>query len=252
MAYELSSSVKYVNPILGFYTEGPWTGATLPLALAAAKAGIVDGIRVQGMGCIVKAGDETFARKYWFKDGVDDTDLVEFTSGVSTFSALTDSPYDNTLLAPALNSKQDRLAGIVSGCEITVETFVGTPVATNKQIKVSKGLALTNSWYIPTSEYSKLADTISSEITLCPTGGDFKYYDVVADTSGAITIHEGTPSTAPAHYVIIDPLTEVLLGFITVGDAVIEEPTPVVGGYIPLSGSNSITGDLDLQILYLE
>jgi len=121
------------------------------------------------------------------------------------------------------NSKQDRLAGIVSGCEITVETFSGTPVATNKQIKVSKGLALTNSWYIPTSEYSKLADTISSEITLCPTGGDFKYYDIVADNTNAITIHEGTPSTSPVHYVI-DPLTEVLLGFITVGDAVIEEP----------------------------
>lgn len=143
----------------------------------------------------------------------------------------------------ALNSKQDRLAGIVSGCEITVETFSGTPVATNKQIKVSKGLALTNKWYIPTSEYSKLADTVSAEITLCVTGGDFKYYDVVADSAGAITIHEGTPSTSPAHYVI-DPLTEVLLGFITVGDAVIEEPAIVVTsltkknqGFGVLSGS---------------
>lgn len=128
------------------------------------------------------------------------------------------------LSIPLINSKQDRLAGIVLGCEIIVETFAGTPVATNKQIKVSKGLALTNKWYIPASEYSKLADTISAEITLCPTGGDFKYYDIVADNTNAITIHEGTPSTAPAHYVI-DPATEVLLGFITVGDAVIEEPT---------------------------
>lgn len=141
------------------------------------------------------------------------------------------------LSIPLINSKQDRLAGIVSGCEITVETFTGTPVATNKQIKVSKGLALTNKWYIPTSEYSKLADTVSAEITLCVTGGDFKYYDIVADNTNAITIHEGTPSTSPVHYVI-DPATEVLLGFITVGDAVIEEPvvTPssrIYSNYFP-------------------
>jgi len=86
------------------------------------------------------------------------------TGGVSTFESLTDSPYDNTQLAAALNSKQDRLAGIVSGCEITVETFTGTPVATNKQIRVTSG-----TWYIPTSEYAKATDTVSAEITLCPT-----------------------------------------------------------------------------------
>jgi len=313
MAYELSSSVKYVKPILGFYTEGPWT------SLVEANANIDPAIRVQGMACkIIIAG---VAHIYWYRDGVLDADLVEFMGGssfdpenittnlvfnpsfdrninrirvdglttylqeiilsdigtiltnvqidpsgfrrarleanaIGGFTLSYTSPEGNNQVVilpdktelskvgryispPAIlhdldiphkkyvddlsNSKQDRLAGIVSGCEITVETFSGTPVATNKQIKVSKGLALTNSWYIPTSEYSKLADTISSEITLCPTGGDFKYYDIVADNTNAITIHEGTPSTAPAHYVI-DPLTEVLLGFITVGDAVIEEP----------------------------
>ena len=138
------------------------------------------------------------------------------SGGVSTFSALTDSPYDNTLLATALNSKQERINGIVSGCIISVETFVG--VGTNKRVRVTNG-----TWYITPSEYTKATDTVSSEITLCVTGGDFKYYDIVADDTGAITIYEGTPSTAPAHYVI-DTLREVLLGFITVGDSVIEEP----------------------------
>lgn len=313
MAYELSSSVKYVKPILGFYTEGPWT------SLVEANANIDPAIRVQGMACkIIIAG---VAHIYWYRDGVLDADLVEFMGGssfdpenittnlvfnpsfdrninrirvdglttylqeiilsdigtiltnvqidpsgfrrarleanaIGGFTLSYTSPEGNNqvvilpdktelskvgryISSPTLsndldiphkkyvddlsNSKQDRLAGIVSGCEITVETFSGTPVATNKQIKVSKGLALTNSWYIPTSEYSKLADTISSEITLCPTGGDFKYYDIVADNTNAITIHEGTPSTSPVHYVI-DPATQVLLGFITVGDAVIEEP----------------------------
>jgi len=156
--------------------------------------------------------------------------------GSSTFEDLTDSPYDNTQLATALNSKQDRLAGIVSGCVITVESFVG--VDTNKRIRVTSG-----TWYIPTSEYTKATDTISDEITLCPIGGDFKYYDIVADNTNAITIHEGTPSTSPAHYVI-DPLTQVLLGFITVGDAVIEEPTAIVGGFVPLTGTLEMRGDL--------
>jgi hypothetical protein len=95
MAYELSSSVKYVNPILGFYTEGPWT------SVSDANANIAPAIRVQGMACkIIIAG---VAHIYWYRDGILDTDLVEFTSGVSTFSDLTDSPYDNTQLAAALS-----------------------------------------------------------------------------------------------------------------------------------------------------
>jgi len=232
MAYELSSSVKYVNPILGFYTEGPWT------SLVEANANIDPAIRVQGMACkIIIAG---VAHIYWYRDGVLDADLVEFMGGssfdpenittnlvfnptasdrsihkVRTQAGIThlqqlvlaegstqisniqinsgdlrsaivylsalghatigyDSPEGNNQLivkpnwvelmkvgryttAPTIsndldiphkkyvddlsNSKQDRLAGIVSGCEITVETFSGTPVATNKQIKVSKGSA---------------------------------------------------------------------------------------------------------------
>lgn len=334
MAYELSSSVKYVNPILGFYTEGPWTGADITAALNAAYAGIDPGIRVQGMGCTIQVDGEE-ARKYWFRDGVADGDLIEFTSGSgfdpeniltnllfgstssprklerfydtgtgfqytggvsfedsytvlehkrvaagitrlaqliltaqSSLALVYDSPtgYNRLELtdsltqilkvaryfsAPTLsndldiphkkyiddlsNSKQDRLAGIVSGCVIAVETFAGTPVATNKQIRVTNG-----TWYIPTAEHSKLADTVSSEITLCPTGGDFKYYDIVADDSGEVTIHEGTPSTAPAHYVI-DPLTQVLLGFITVGDAVIEEPVLDLSGYVTRNGNETIS-----------
>jgi hypothetical protein len=145
--------------------------------------------------------------------------------GSGDFASLTGSPYDNTNLATDLNSKQNRINGIVSGCEITVETFVG--VGTNKRIRVGDG-----TWYISPSEYTKGTDTVSSEITLCVTGGDFKYYDVVADNTGVITIHEGTPNTSPAHYTI-NPLIEVLLGYVLVGDAVIETPTPVVSGFIP-------------------
>ncbi len=162
------------------------------------------------------------------------------SGGVSTFSALTDSPYDNILLASALNSKQDRINGIVSGCVITVETFIG--VGTNKRIRVTDG-----TWYITPSEYTKATDTVSSEITLCVTGGDFKYYDIVADDSGAITIYEGTPSTAPAHYVI-NPLTEVLLGFITVGDAVIEEPSVISDSLEKkFEGIDLVTGSFTLD-----
>jgi len=165
--------------------------------------------------------------------------------GSGDFASLTGSPYDNTNLGNALNSKQDRINGIVSGCEITVETFAGT--GTNKRIRISKGAAITNKWYITPSEYSKLADTVSSEITLCPIGGDFKYYDIVADDSGAITIHEGTPSTSPAHYVI-DPLTEVLLGFITVGDAVIEEPAVISDSLTKkFEGFGVLTGSFTLD-----
>jgi len=75
MAYELSSSVKYVNPILGFYTEGPWT------SVSDANTNIAPAIRVQGMACkIIIAG---VAHIYWYRDGILDTDLVEFTTVIS-------------------------------------------------------------------------------------------------------------------------------------------------------------------------
>ena len=137
-------------------------------------------------------------------------------------------------------SAGNRINGIVSGCDISVETFVG--VGTNKRVRVTNG-----TWYISPSEYTKATDTVSSEITLCVTGGDFKYYDVVADNTGAITIYEGTPSTSPAHYVI-DPLTEVLLGFIIVGDAVIEEPAIIVDSLTKkLDDLDAVTGAFTLN-----
>lgn len=94
--FELSNPVKYTNKILGFYTEGPWTGVDLSTALANAYAGIDSGIRVQGMGCIIQVDGEE-ARKYWFRDNT--TTLVEFTpGGAGDFASITGDPYDNTNL----------------------------------------------------------------------------------------------------------------------------------------------------------
>ena len=56
------------------------------------------------------------------------------SGGVSTFSALTDSPYDNTLLAEALDSKQDKPNGVLTGCTITLGSF---PLG--KNVRITEG-----------------------------------------------------------------------------------------------------------------
>ena len=68
------------------------------------------------------------------------------SGGVSTFSALTDSPYDNTLLAEALDSKQDKPNGVLTGCTITLGSF---PLG--KNVRITEG-----TWRISPSEYGNV------------------------------------------------------------------------------------------------
>jgi len=94
-------------------------------------------------------------------------------------------------------------------------------VNATKDIKVTAG-----TWYISPSEYSKVTDTLLLDIALC-SAGLLKYVDIIGDDSGAISIISGTEGTTPTHQTI-DTNTQVLLGYVLVGDSLIEEPTPVL------------------------
>ena len=70
---------------------------------------LLDKITERYVSLEVAIGTPVNWKIYWYKNGVEDVDLVEKqeNTGVSTFSELTGDPYDNTLLSNALNNKAD-------------------------------------------------------------------------------------------------------------------------------------------------
>jgi hypothetical protein len=59
--------------------SGPYTGADLATAIAAANSAIPSGIRFQSMEVRLIVGGTSY--KYWYKNGTTDSDLVEFSGG---------------------------------------------------------------------------------------------------------------------------------------------------------------------------
>ena len=115
-----------------------------------------------------------------------------------------------------VNAKMDRPNGLVSGGAITIGSFGGS--GTNNDIKVAAGS------YFISPDFFVFPETPDEspwlDVALCP-GGQSRYVEIVGTTTG-ITIRDGTPSTIPSHPTIAT--NEVSLGWILVGDSVIEEP----------------------------
>jgi hypothetical protein len=74
MSFQIPSSVKTLNPVLLHEWAGPFTGANLIAAAAAANAYIPGGVRVQGLEVILIAFG--YAHKYWYQMGTTDADLI--------------------------------------------------------------------------------------------------------------------------------------------------------------------------------
>lgn len=80
MSFPLPFAIRTLNPALPLVWNGPYSGATETLAIQAANAAIPLGVRIKGLDVILIINNVT--RRYWYKDGVADTDLVEFSSGL--------------------------------------------------------------------------------------------------------------------------------------------------------------------------
>lgn len=76
---QLPYGVQPVNPVPVDAWSGPYSAATSQDAIDAANAAITPAIRFQSMEARLIIGG--VSHKYWYRDGVADTDLVEFTSG---------------------------------------------------------------------------------------------------------------------------------------------------------------------------
>lgn len=76
---QLPFGVQPVNPVPVDAWSGPYVAATAQDAIDAANSAITPAIRFQSMEVRLIIGG--VSHKYWYRDGVADTDLVEFSSG---------------------------------------------------------------------------------------------------------------------------------------------------------------------------
>jgi hypothetical protein len=81
--FQLPFGVKPVNPIPVDYYSGPYISNTIQDALDQAYVAIPQGIRFKTME--VRLIVNNFGLKYWFKDGIENTDLIEFVTAPSSF-----------------------------------------------------------------------------------------------------------------------------------------------------------------------
>jgi len=156
--------------------------------------------------------------------------------GSGDFASLTGSPYDNTPLAEALDSKQDKSNGVLTGCTITLGSYGGSGV--DNDIRVTEG-----TWRISPSEYSNVGsgNTDFLDIVLSASGLQ-RYVELVGTTSNTIIKVEGVESAIAVRPTLLG--TQVSLGSILVKDALIDPPVPDLSGYVPLAGTEEISGDL--------
>jgi hypothetical protein len=78
-AFELPYSIKVTNPVPVDYLSGPYIASDVSSAKALANSGITHSLRFKSLEVrLIVAGS---SKKYWYQDGIEDTDLVEFVSG---------------------------------------------------------------------------------------------------------------------------------------------------------------------------
>jgi len=144
---QLPFGIQPVNPVPVDAWSGPFTGSidTTQSAVDAANSSIPSAIRFQSMEVrLIVSGT---SRKFWYRDGIDDADLVEFASGGGggsgpsgsdteiqfnsggAFSSDPNFTYDSTsstLTVPHLSGSLTRLADgtsyLVAGENITITT----------------------------------------------------------------------------------------------------------------------------------
>ena len=117
--------------------SGPYTGADLATAIAAANSAIPSGIRFQSMEVRLLVGGTSY--KYWYKNGTTDSDLVEFSGGGSSSGAFTltsgivTSGYigDSAVLSGNIGSGQIGIYHIASGVISTATLGSGQVVSGN-------------------------------------------------------------------------------------------------------------------------
>lgn len=91
--FQLPFGIQPLNPVPTDAWSGPYEGANAVAAIAAANAAIPPGVRFKSLE--VRLVINNIAAKYWYKNGIADSDLVEFSlplPSAATFTASVSSP----------------------------------------------------------------------------------------------------------------------------------------------------------------
>lgn len=97
MAIEFPVGVKVVNPEPVDAISGPYYGDNEAAAIAAANAAVPSAVRFKSLEVRLLIGTpSSVAYKYWYRDGIDDINLVQFSGGGSTINAGSGLTYSST------------------------------------------------------------------------------------------------------------------------------------------------------------
>lgn len=89
--FSLPFGVKLLNPYPVDYWSGPYEGTTEVAALTAANTAIPPAIRFKSLE--VRLIVNNVSKKYWYRDGISDGDLVEFAGGGGGTATVIESDY---------------------------------------------------------------------------------------------------------------------------------------------------------------
>ncbi len=136
---QLPYGLQPVNPAPVDAWSGPYIGTTVSEARSNANSAIPSGVRFQSMEVRLIVGG--ISKKYWYRDGVSDSDLVEFSSAgsvdLSGYAPLVGATFVGPLVATAgLSGSLTKLSDgstpyLVGGSGVQVTT------GSNGQVQVS-------------------------------------------------------------------------------------------------------------------
>jgi hypothetical protein len=95
---QLPFGIQPLNPVPTDAWSGPYDGITEAAAIAAANAAIPSGVRFKSME--VRLIINGASAKYWYKDGISNSDLVSFASAATLPAAAT---FTTSVSSPALS-----------------------------------------------------------------------------------------------------------------------------------------------------
>jgi hypothetical protein len=113
---QLPFGIQPVNPSPVDSWSGPYSASTLQGAIDSANAAIPSAIRYQTME--IRLIVNGVSKKYWYRDGTGDADLVEFSSGaggggevdLSGYASLSGASFSGNVSAPSLSGSLTRLS----------------------------------------------------------------------------------------------------------------------------------------------
>jgi len=165
---DLPSGIKTLNPVPVEYWSGPYVGINETAAKLLANTTIPSGVRFPTMEVnLIIAGS---GMKYWYKDGITDLDLIEFSPSLNNYVTTNtnqDIPGIKTFLAGSLKVKGYDNAnstilkyteGVPNGTVVFPNSSGGTAKEVAYRDWVIDNFTFLNDIYVTSADFSNATD----------------------------------------------------------------------------------------------